>query len=232
MNRVTTLGAAGLGVGAVWWLWERRTRPTVEPSAMLDAILPGAQFSDRVLVPVDAPTDDIVRAISEVRLRDMPVAWVLGELRYLPARLTRRSPGVAGDAPFMDLVRSDASVRSVVLVDVPDRELVLGVIGRLHDPVDQSFVPLRDAAAFAAFDEPGYEKLAMSLRIVPVPDGPGRLLVLEHRTLALDEEARRRFARYWVGIRPGGAFVSGQLLRAIRRRAEAASAAGILSPED
>jgi hypothetical protein len=232
MNRVTTLSAAGLGMGAAWWLWERRSRARVDPSGLLDALLPGAQFRDQVVVPIDAPADDIWRALTEVRLRDMPLAWALGELRYLPSRLVRRSPAGPGDQPFMGIVRSDAGIRSIVLADVPDHELVLGVIGRLHEPTDRAFVPLEDAAAFHAFDEPGYEKLALSLRVVPAPDGPGRLLILEHRTLALDEEARRRFARYWLGIRPGGALVSGQLLRAVRRRAEAASASGILAPED
>ena len=35
-------------------------------------------------------------------------------------------------------------------------------------------------------------------------------------------ESRRRFARYWMVIKPTGNFVSRQLLLAIKRRAEAA----------
>ena len=61
----------------------------------------------------------------------------------------------------------------------------------------------------------------MSFRTLPAPGGT--LVCLEHRTRATDAKAARRFARYWLAIRPGGAFVSRQLLRAIARRAERTS---------
>ena len=73
-------------------------------------------------------------------------------------------------------------------------------------------------ADFAAFAQPDHERLAMSIRAIP--GDHGTWLALEHRTQPTDAAARRRFARYWRAIRPGGAFVTRQLLKAVARRAE------------
>jgi hypothetical protein len=189
------------------------------PSRRLDELLPGAQFRDTIDLVVHAPRPRIFRAAREVTLADMPLARVLGELRYLPGLLTGHRAGTgAVDAPFFDeLTRTG----NLVLAEEPDREIVVGMIGRLHQVLDQEPVRLDDRAAFARFDEPGYEKLAMSLRIEGDDAERGCLLVLEHRTLALDPFAEKRFGQYWLVIKPMGAFVTGQLLRAIRRRAGA-----------
>jgi hypothetical protein len=58
----------------------------------------------------------------------------------------------------------------------------------------------------------------MSLRVGE--DERGAWLVLEHRTRATDAAAERRFARYWYAIRPAGAFVTRQMLRAAAWLAE------------
>ena len=79
--------------------------------------------------------------------------------------------------------------------------------------------------AFEAYDDPGYEKLFMSVRVAPTGRPGEHWLVLEHATRALSPLAERKFARYWRVIKPMGAFVTWQLLRAIRRRAECAAVA-------
>ncbi len=99
----------------------------------------------------------------------------------------------------------------------PD-ELVLGTVGKLHQIRDQEFAEVPTAADFAAFAQPNHERLAMSIRAIP--GQRGTLLALEHRTQPTDAAARRRFGRYWRAIRPGGAFVTRQLLNAVARRAE------------
>jgi hypothetical protein len=62
----------------------------------------------------------------------------------------------------------------------------------------------------------------MSLRIAGTDPASGYRLTLEHRTQALSPTARWKFALYWLGIKPGGNFVSWLMLRAIKRRAESA----------
>jgi len=110
----------------------------------------------------------------------------------------------------------------VFLARAPD-EVVLGTVGKLHQIRDQEFAEVATTADFAAFAQPNHERLAMSIRAVP--GDHGTLLALEHRTQPTDADARRRFARYWLAIRPGGALVTRQLLKAVARRAERAAGA-------
>ena len=84
--------------------------------------------------------------------------------------------------------------------------------------------------AFEAFDDPDHEKLFMSVRVAPTGRPGEHWLVLEHATLALSRLTERRFARYWHVIKRLGAFVTWQLLRAVRRRAERAAIGPLGSP--
>jgi len=62
-------------------------RSAVPVSPVFDGIAGGARFRDRIAVVVQAPPAAIFRALHEVTLRDMKLAWALGEVRNLPSRL-------------------------------------------------------------------------------------------------------------------------------------------------
>jgi hypothetical protein len=189
-----------------------------ETQSRIEEVLPDTRFQGETSVAVQASPEDILRATNEVSLQEMPVARLLGEARYLPARVLGRTAG--GPEPsesFMDgLLRSG----SVKLIEEPGREVVIGGAGKYHQVVDQEVVPLSSAEQFASFDDPECEKLAISIRAEPSGTPGESLLTLEHRTAPLSDEAAKRFARYWLVIKPTGNFVSKQLLLAIKRRAE------------
>lgn len=192
--------------------------PPPRRSFRLDAWLCGDAFVDSIVMRSSARPAELIRAFEHVTLADMPLAQLLGSLRYLPSRFgserARRQASAPADQPF---VRTLTRLGSRVLERAAE-ELIIGTVGKLHQIRDQEIVSIQTAAEFLLFDVPNHERLCISLRAF-TEDGE-TLLVLEHRTQATDDAARRRFARYWRVIRPCGAFVTRQLLRAVVRRAE------------
>jgi hypothetical protein len=185
---------------------------------LIDGIIADRRFSDTIAVTVNAPAQAIFDAFGAVTVEDMPLANILGTLRYLPGKLTGHAqPAAAKGASFAEGLEQGGWVK---LAEDPGREQVFGGAGKYHQVLDQEPRPFRSAADFFAFDDPQYQKLAISVR-VEAGEKPGEnRLVLEHRTHALSENARKGFARYWRVIKPTGAFVSRQLLLAAKHRAE------------
>jgi len=211
------------------WLWtdwastpREATMPRRLPipaSEAFEAAARGARFRDRIAVVVKAQPAAIFEALHEVTLREMTFAWLLGELRYLPSRLAGRMPAGDSTRAFMKTVIEGGTL--VLRNDAP-RELITGSAAQLHR-VHQSPQRFATRKAFEAFDDPSHEKLFMSIRVAPTGRPGEHWLVLEHATRALSPLAERKFARYWRVIKPMGAFVTWQLLRAVRRRAERAT---------
>lgn len=104
------------------------------------------------------------------------------------------------------------------MADEPDREAVLGAIGRMWKVSGGLITTIRDAREFAAFETPGYAKAAMNFH-AEAGDGVTSLTT-ETRVLTTDPEASRKFGRYWRVVRPGSAAIRRSWLRAAKRRAE------------
>jgi hypothetical protein len=195
-------------------------RSPVPLSPAFENIARGAQFRGRIAVAATASPEALFQAARDVTLRDMKLAWLLGELRYLPSRLTGRMPGTDSGRPFLTTLVEGGTL---VLHDQAPREVITGSAAQLHR-VHQAPKRFAGREAFDAFDDPDHEKLYMSLRVAPTGRPGEHWLVLEHATRALSPAAARKFARYWLVIKPLGAFVTWQLLRAVRRRAQRATA--------
>ncbi len=195
-------------------------RAPVSVSPAFEAVARDARFHDLIAVPVKASPEAIFQALHEITLRDMKLAWFLGELRYLPSRLAGRMPATDSARPFLSMLLEGGTL---VLRDEEPREVITGSAAQLHR-VHQAPRRFANRGAFDAFNDPDHEKLFMSVRVAPTGRTDEQWLVLEHATRALSPRAERRFSRYWRVIKPVGAFVTWQLLRAVRRRAELATA--------
>jgi hypothetical protein len=171
-----------------------------------------------------ADLESVFRAVTSVDMVEIPKTYpaVRGLFaargaaeRLVNALLGRPAPTVDADNP-MRLGDMPEHGDWVKLADDPPRELAFGVIGRFWG--GETVWEAIDAADFAAFERPGFAKIACSVSLRPY--GSVRTLVsYEARTQALDAESRAAFLRYWRLVRPGVAIVMRAFLQAVAKEA-------------
>jgi hypothetical protein len=188
---------------------------------LLDRHLPRYDVTETHAVVVDADTDLTWQAVRRGDLSRSALTQVLLELRSLPNRLRRvlkrQPPGPARPPLTLD----DMERAGFLLLDEsPGHEIVFGAVVQPWKAVtDDEPAPQVEAGQFAAFDTPGYVKVAFNIRVEPY--GSGRALITtETRTAATDPTSLRRFARYWLLAGPFSALIRRLMLRIVKSDAE------------
>ena len=211
------LGAAAGGyAGLVAWHRMRYGRPghfdESGGGALLDRFIPAPEVVEHHHIAIDAPAEVVLDAAKAMRLLDAPLVRSIFKAREL----------VLGGKPDtrvhpQALFEQMQSIGWVVLAERPGRELVMGAatIPWHANPVFRS-VP---AGEFEAFREPGYVKIAWSLRAEPAGDDRS-IFHTETRVSTTDREAREHFRRYWSFVAPGVALIRIAMLRPLKRDAE------------
>jgi hypothetical protein len=182
------------------------------PPPLIDELMPQFDEFERHERLVRAAPPAVYAALRRVDLLDpWIIRWLLA-LRTAPGALRRPR-----QAPRRRTLRLEQMLEHgfVLLGERPERELVLGVVGRFWTLAGER-LPL-DAAGFAAFDRPGYAKVVWDFRLTP--EGGLTRLSTETRIQCLDAESQRRFRRYWRVIGPFSGLIRRALLRAIAREA-------------
>lgn len=159
--------------------------------------LPVYHHRERHSLFVNASPEAALAAARETQLGDVPLVAALFRLRGLG--------GSAGRPIWSSMLARGFRLH--------DPETLVG-IGRPWTPAAR----LLAVDNFAGFDEPGYAKLGMDLRALA--EGAGSRLETETRVFLTNPAARRRFAAYWLVVRPFSGLVRRLWLRAARRRAE------------
>jgi hypothetical protein len=181
----------------------------------LDDFLPEFDANEIHSTRVAASPADTLAAARALTPREVPLTGALMALRRLPARVRGRSGGSSRRAPDASIL--DQMTRGgFTLLDERADELVLGVVGRFWTANGGIRPVTRDE--FVPFDEPGFAKAVVNFRVEGVPGGT--VLTTETRIRGTDDEASKKFRRYWRIVMPGSALIRRAWLRAIRRRAE------------
>lgn len=176
-------------------------------NALLERVLPHydkREYHERV---ISAAPEAVWLALTELRVNDLTMTMALMRIRGGPVAWLR------GGAAPPDMRAVEAFPPRSLIEDAP-RELVLGDIARYAslNPIRPA-VARGDLAAFEAFAEPGWTKVAMNFRLTPL-DG-ATLLSTETRIQSTDARTRRRFRLYWMLVRAGSGLIRRDLLGAI-----------------
>ena len=211
------VGAAGAAYGAyvglAWYRYGDAAPPGPdEQDPLLDRFMPSYDIAERHQVRVAAPPAVTFAAACEVDLQGSPV----------PRALIRAREMILGAAPDdrphpRGLLAEARSLGWGVLAEVPDREVVVGAVTRPWE-ANVIFRAL-PADQFAAFSEPGYVKIAWTLRAESIGTTDS-IFRTETRAVATDAIARARFRRYWSFLSPGIILIRWAILRPLKSEAE------------
>jgi hypothetical protein len=215
------LGGAGFAAGAYASLaamaWLRYGHPSHPRDArardpLLDDFMPLYDIAERHHVAVRAPAGATLAAAKAMDLQRSPPVRAIFRARE---RILGSTPDDR-DRPT-GIVEQTRALGWGVLADVPDREIVLGAATQpwKADVTFHAIPPDR----FAAFAEPGFVKIAWTLRADPIGDAAS-VFRTETRAIATDVDSRRRFRRYWSLFSPGIIFIRWAMLRPVKREAE------------
>ena len=208
--------AAGAYAGYVGFTWARFgqvPRPgSGEEDLVLDRFMPSYDVVERQHIRVAAPAAVTLAAARETDLLGSRVVRLIFRGRELILGATSDDP----PRP-RGLIAAAQSLGWAVLADVPDREIVVGAVTKPWEanvtfrgiPPDQ----------FASFSQPGYVKIAWTLRADPVGEA-GSIFRTETRAIATDATARATFRWYWSFLSPGIVLIRLMSLCPVKAEAE------------
>jgi hypothetical protein len=182
LHVIATLAMAG---AVLLWYAGSDNLPPSAPTTLLDSIMPAYEVQEVHSTHVDAPPAAAFAAILAVTPGETALARPFLWVRTLPARMSggRRMDDAVWDRPFLSVPDT------AILGRTPDREIVVGLIGKFWRLRDGARVPVRSREQFVAFDRPGFAVSTLSVHVEPEAGGCRVTTITRVRTT--DPEAAR-----------------------------------------
>ena len=183
--------------------------------SMLEHLIPAPRKLESDTIDLAAPPALVWQHVRHGDLGDAPFSRALFWMRTLPSRL-------GGDRAEQmrlsidDLQSTPERPGFQLMGEEPECELTVGAIGKVWQP-DIPFLHVDSPDTYARFAEPGWIKVAWSIRLEALGDDGTRLL-FELRVDATDEASWAKFSCYWLLIAPGSHFIRHALFAGLRRR--------------
>jgi hypothetical protein len=224
-----------LYAGITWYGYGRMKHQVSgeESDSLLDLYMPEYEVVDRHHLRVAAPAAITFASACEVSLSKSPLLGAIFRMRELAIGCLDCAASIArGEMPACchsttshqnetsqqkGLLADLKTQGWGVLAEVPGHEIVFGAVTQpwTASPVFRALPP----DEFAAFREPGYVKIAFTLRAVPL-DSSASVARTETRVATTDPVARAKFRNYWSLVSPGVVLVRRTLLRSVKSEAE------------
>jgi hypothetical protein len=173
---------------------------TRDSRLLIDEFLPRYDFAVVHASVLPARPDACYRAALGVDLLRDPVIRTLLGIRSLPQRLADRFAHRRDAAP--------------AAAEPPPTFRLSDMVRYGWKSAGAPSGPPVDPAAFAAFDRPGFAKIAANLRVESY-GATASILTTETRVALTDPESLQRFTRYWTIIRPFSALIRRAALRLV-----------------
>jgi hypothetical protein len=207
-------GAYAIYVGTAWCRYGRAKHVSSSEDAdpVLDRFMPVYDVRGRHHKRVAAPAEVTLEAARELDLLQSPVVRLIIRAREVVlGATTDERPRPRG------LLAEVQSLGWGVLAETPDREIVVGAVTQpwKANVVFRALPP----GEFTAFDEPGYVKIAWTLRAEPI-GAHESLFSTETRVVSTDSGARARFRWYWSFFSPGMVLIRWLSLGPLKAEAE------------
>ena len=205
--------AYGAYIGITWYRYGDAAPPGPEQQdSLLDRFMPSYDVAERHHVRVAAPSALTLAAARQVDLQGSPLVRAIIKAREV---LLGATPD---DRPRQrGLLAEVQSLGWGVLAEVPEREIVVGAVTKPWE-ANVTFRAL-PPDQFAAFSEPGYIKIAWTLRAESIGTTDS-IFRTETRAVATDAVARTKFRRYWAFLSPGIILIRWAILGPLKSDAE------------
>lgn len=180
--------------------------------APIDRFVPNPDIRERFETTIEAPADLVMQLAADFDMQSVGAINAIFRLRERLMGAARVAP-----RPSRGLLDDMKSLGWGVLAEQPGRHVVCGA--RCQPWLaDVKFTAL-DPAEFASCAQPNQVKIAWTLEAEALGPALTRF-AQETRAAATDEQARRRFRRYWRWARFGIIAIRLLMLPALRRTAE------------
>lgn len=203
----------GAYVGITWYRYgDAAARSSEGQDPLLDRFMPTYEVVERHQVRVAAPAAMTLDAARNVDLQQSPLARTIIRAReVLLGAIPDERPRPRG------LLAEVQSLGWGVLAEVPEREVVVGAVTKPWE-ANVTFRAL-PPEQFAAFNEPGFVKIAWTIRADPIGETQS-VFRTETRAVATDPDSRSRFRTYWSFLSPGIIAIRWAVLRPVKEEAE------------
>jgi hypothetical protein len=221
--RIVSRGLAGIfavAVGSyaayvgVTWFGYGHPKPSSGQDAdpLLDRLMPAYDVAERRHINVAASAEITFAVANDLDLQQAPIVRAIFRCREIILGSRPREPALP-----RPLLQQMKALGWGVLAEIPGREIVMSAVTQpwKANVVFRTLLPQE----FAAFHDPGYVKIAWTLRADP--RGPGRSVARhETRAVTTDRAAATRFRWYWSTLSPGIKVIRYVALGLVKSQAE------------